>query len=44
MKAIKSMFIKHANFKELQESEFTYENGIKSWVGVIFVDIVNSSD
>ncbi len=26
------------------ESEFTYENGIKVWVGALFVDIVNSSD
>ncbi len=25
------------------ESEFTYENGIRSWVGSIFVDIVDSS-
>lgn len=25
------------------DSEFTYENGIKSWVGALFVDIVNSS-
>lgn len=25
------------------ESEFTYENGIKTWVGALFVDIVNSS-
>ena len=25
------------------ENEFTYENGIKSWVGAIFIDIVNSS-
>lgn len=24
------------------ENEFTYENGINSWVGAIFVDIVNS--
>ena len=26
-----------------QDSEFTYENGIKAWVGSIFVDIVDSS-
>lgn len=26
------------------DSEFTYENGIKAWVGALFVDIVNSSD
>ena len=25
------------------DSEFTYENGIKAWVGALFVDIVNSS-
>ena len=25
------------------DSEFTYENGIKSWVGAIFIDIVDSS-
>ncbi|MCQ2799771.1 MAG: adenylate cyclase [Bacilli bacterium] len=25
------------------EEEFTYENGIKSWVGAIFVDIVDST-
>ena len=25
------------------DSEFTYENGIKSWVGALFVDIVDSS-
>ena len=25
------------------DSEFTYENGIKSWVGALFIDIVNSS-
>lgn len=25
------------------DSEFTYENGIKSWVGSLFVDIVDSS-
>ncbi|MBQ6874553.1 MAG: adenylate cyclase [Clostridia bacterium] len=25
------------------DSEFTYENGLKSWVGALFVDIVNSS-
>ena len=25
------------------ESEFTYENGLKTWVGALFVDIVNSS-
>lgn len=24
------------------DSEFTYENGIKAWVGALFVDIVNS--
>ncbi len=26
------------------DSEFTYKNGIKTWVGALFVDIVNSSD
>lgn len=26
------------------EDEFTYENGIKAWVGAIFVDIRNSTD
>ena len=26
------------------DSEFTYSNGIKSWIGSIFVDIVKSSD
>ena len=26
------------------EDEFTYENGIKSWVGALFVDIRNSTD
>lgn len=26
------------------EDEFTYENGIKSWVGSLFVDIRNSTD
>lgn len=26
------------------DNEFTYTNGIKTWVGAIFVDIVNSSD
>jgi len=26
------------------ESEFTYENGIKTWVGALFVDIKNSTD
>lgn len=26
------------------DSEFTYENGIKSWVGALFIDIVNSSE
>ncbi|WP_034490211.1 hypothetical protein [Butyrivibrio fibrisolvens] len=26
------------------DSEFTYSNGIKSWVGAIFVDMVGSSD
>ena len=25
------------------DSEFTYENGIKAWVGALFVDIVDSS-
>ena len=25
------------------DSDFTYENGIKSWVGALFVDIVDSS-
>ena len=25
------------------DSEFTYENGIKTWVGALFVDIVDSS-
>lgn len=25
------------------DSEFTYENGVKSWVGALFVDIVDSS-
>lgn len=25
------------------DSDFTYENGIKSWVGALFVDVVNSS-
>lgn len=25
------------------DSEFTYENGIKSWVGALFIDIVDSS-
>ena len=25
------------------DSEFTYGNGIKTWVGALFVDIVNSS-
>lgn len=25
------------------DSEFTYENGIKAWVGSLFVDIVDSS-
>ncbi len=25
------------------ETEFTYENGIKSWIGSIFIDIVDSS-
>lgn len=25
------------------DGEFTYENGIKAWVGALFVDIVNSS-
>ena len=27
----------------LSDSEFTYENGIKAWVGALFVDIVDSS-
>lgn len=26
------------------DSKFTYENGIKAWVGALFVDIVDSSD
>ena len=26
------------------DSEFTYENGIRSWVGSVFIDIVNSSN
>lgn len=26
------------------EDEFTYENGIKTWVGALFVDIRNSTD
>lgn len=26
------------------DSEFTYENGIKAWVGALFVDIVDSSN
>ena len=26
------------------DSEFTYSNGIKSWVGAIFIDMVGSSD
>lgn len=25
------------------DSDFTYENGIKTWVGALFIDIVNSS-
>ena len=25
------------------DSEYTYENGIKTWVGSLFVDIVDSS-
>ena len=25
------------------DSEFTYENGIKAWVGALFVDVVDSS-
>lgn len=25
------------------DAEFTYENGIKTWVGALFIDIVNSS-
>lgn len=32
------------NLVPASESEFTYENGIKAWVGALFVDIVNSSD
>jgi len=27
----------------LSDSEFTYENGIKAWVGALFIDIVDSS-
>ncbi len=27
----------------ISDAEFTYENGIKAWVGALFVDIVNSS-
>lgn len=27
----------------LSDAEFTYENGIKAWVGALFVDIVDSS-
>lgn len=30
------------NFVPSSDSEFTYENGIKAWVGVLFVDIVDS--
>ena len=26
------------------DSEFTYTNGIRTWVGALFVDIVNSSE
>lgn len=26
------------------DSEFTYSNGIKTWVGALFVDIVKSSE
>ena len=26
------------------DSKFTYDNGIKSWIGAIFVDIVKSSE
>ena len=26
------------------DAEFTYENGIKAWVGALFVDIVDSSN
>ena len=31
------------NFVPSSDSEFTYENGIKAWVGALFVDIVDSS-
>ena len=27
-----------------EDNEFTYENGIRAWIGAIFVDIVGSSD
>lgn len=35
--------IEEVNTIPSSESEFTYENGIKSWVGAMFIDIVNSS-
>lgn len=35
--------IVNKSFVPTSDSEFTYENGIKAWVGALFVDIVNSS-
>ena len=31
------------DFVPSSDSEFTYENGIKTWVAALFVDIVDSS-
>lgn len=36
--------IEEAEIIPSNEDEFTYENGIKSWVGALFVDIRNSTN
>lgn len=36
--------IKNVNSIPKNKNEFTYDNGIKSWVGALFIDIRNSTD
>ena len=36
--------IEEVNFISNDEDGFTYENGVRTWVGAMFIDIRNSTD
>lgn len=48
VKAIKEILDNNAEIEEKEvpkdESDFTYGNGIKSWIGSIFIDIIGSTE